>query len=304
MPDPPKYLTKVYIILNPMAGNCDADRVRRTLEQKMSAQWAYTIYETTGEECLADVIRQQIDQGYELFVAVGGDGTVSGVADGLAQTGLPLGIIPLGTGNALARELKIPQELDQALQILAGKQRTIIVDALKLEQRFFVLDISVGFSSFLMRETGRWSKQRFGRLAYVWTGIRQFIGFQPERFTLTVDGRSYRFRAAQVTVTNARIMGASPFQWGPHIKVDDGQLDLCIVRAWSLFSYIRLAWNLVWCREAQDPTMRYLPVTQEAVVDAERVLPVQADGESIGQTPVHVHVAPQILRVIIPASRE
>ncbi|MCB0165142.1 MAG: diacylglycerol kinase family lipid kinase [Anaerolineae bacterium] len=297
----PEHPCQIYVVLNPMAGQSDAPHVRQVLQQFFAnIGWTYTLYETTGQENLGDLVRSMVDQGYDLFVAIGGDGTISGVATGLVNTGMPLAIVPLGTGNALARELDIPQDLEAALQLLLEQHTIIEVDVIQVEERFFALDVSVGFSSFMLRATSRSSKRKFGRLAYVWAGLKQFIGFQPERFSFTVDGQAHRGRAAQLTVANASIMGGTPFRWGPHIRLDDGRLDLCLIRARTMFDYLRLAWNLLLRREASDPNIGYLSMQEEAVIESKRPLPVEGDGEIIGQTPVRVQLVPHALRIVVP----
>jgi diacylglycerol kinase (ATP) len=88
-------ISSFLVVLNPVAGNVDAAQIRQALERGFSeANWSYETYTTTGEERLADVVRAHLDPGIDAIVAAGGDGTVSGVADGLARTETPLGIIP------------------------------------------------------------------------------------------------------------------------------------------------------------------------------------------------------------------
>jgi YegS/Rv2252/BmrU family lipid kinase len=292
---------KVYVVYNPEAGSYDAALVREMLERYFaSTHWDYTIYEITGQENMGELIGEAVNQGYRLFIAAGGDGTISSVASGLAHTGLVMGIIPAGTVNALARELTIPIDLEGALQLLVGEHTVKEIDALRVGEQFFLLQIGVGLSSLSMRETERNNIRRFGRLAYFWPGIRHLMNFQPQRFTLVVDDKRYRVRAAEVTVTNASNLRGSPFRWGPHIRPDDGQVEACIIRARTGLDYLRLAWNVLLYQESRDPNVRYLTVRQKIAIAVDEPLPVEGDGEIIGQTPVQIQVVPQALRVITP----
>jgi diacylglycerol kinase (ATP) len=151
-----------------MAGNSDAELIHRALEQHLVGnEWAYEVYETTGEERIAEIVRGVLNRDFDMFIAAGGDGTVSGVADALIGTGIQLGIIPVGTGNSLARELGIPLKLEDAIDLLTGEHTMARIDAMHVGDRYFVLNVSVGISALMMRDTKREDKRRFGEIAYV-----------------------------------------------------------------------------------------------------------------------------------------
>ncbi len=115
-----------------------------------------------------------------------------------------------------------------------------------------------------------------------------------------VDDQRHRVRASELAVVNAGILGGSPFRWGPHIRLDDGLLDVAIVRVRTLFDYFRLAWDVLWNRQKQAPNIRYLQARQTIEINSDRPLVVQGDGEVIGRTPVQVQVVPNAVRVIVP----
>ena len=123
------------------------------------------------------------------MIAAGGDGTVVGVANGLVNSPVPLGILPLGTGNDLARVLGVPLKVDEALDLLVGDHLIIEADALKVGDRYFFSNVSVGITPQVMGETKSAQKKRFGLLAYLWTMIRRSNLFQLHRYTLTIDGQ-------------------------------------------------------------------------------------------------------------------
>ena len=103
---------RLFFILNPVAGHYQAQNVQRVFAEIFDRQKiAYDIYETTGQENLIEIVQAALGKNYSAIVAGGGDGTVSGVASGLITSDIPLGILPLGTGNLVARELEIPLDL-------------------------------------------------------------------------------------------------------------------------------------------------------------------------------------------------
>jgi YegS/Rv2252/BmrU family lipid kinase len=293
--------SRVFVVLNPMAGTSAAEVIRQTLDRHFDdSAWEKEIYETTGDERVADVVREALPKGYALVIACGGDGTVSDVAEALAHTDIPLGILPVGTANVLARELGIPIGLDEACALLAGPHTTTSIDMMRVGESAFALQIGIGIDSLMIRDTDRSAKRRFGRAAYLWTAAKWLIGYQPRRFTIAVDGRRARPRAAQVLIANGGVLGMPPFRWGLHIRPNDGRVDVCIVSARSLRDYLSIGWHMLLGQHRRDPNIRYMSAERSIVVDADRALPVQADGEIIGQTPVQVQVDPSAVQVIVP----
>ena len=296
-------VSRVFVVLNPVAGRSTADLVLAALEQHFVPDtWVYEVYQTTGQEQLADVVRDALARGCDMVVAVGGDGTVSDVAEALVHTGVPLGVVPLGTANMLALELAIPLNLEGACTLLAGPHTTTSIDAMQVGEKFFVLQIGIGIDALMIRDTEREQKRRFGRAAYIWTAFTRLIGFQPRRFTIVADGRRIRPRASQVLIANGGVLGIPPFRWGPNIRPNDGRIDVCIVNARTLLDYLGVAWHLLTGQQKRDRRVRYLTATRSIAVSADQPLPVQADGEIIGETPVLVHVVPDAVRVIVPAA--
>ena len=292
---------RLFAIVNPAAGGCAAAAVREALERHLADGETFReIHETGPEDRPGDLAREACGRGFDTVVAAGGDGTVSAVANGLVGTGVPLGIIPLGTANVLARELGVPLDLDAACQLLAGAHGLKSVDAMRIGDRHFFTQVGVGIDALMIRDTGRASKRRFGRLAYLWTAFARLLGFEPRRFFLEIDGRKLRKHASQVIVANSGILGQPPFRWGPDIRPDDGRLDLCIARARTLFDYSKLAWYVLTGQHKRSPNVRYFPSEREIVIDTKRTLPVQADGEIVGETPVRVSVVPGAIKVVVP----
>ena len=301
---PREGLSRVFVVLNPMAGSCTAADVRSAIKRHFVAEvWTSEVYETTGKERVVDIVRATLDHGCDLVIAAGGDGTVSDVADALVHTDVPLGIIPVGTANVLARELGIPLALDAACALLAGEHTTTSLDGMQVGEQFFMLQIGIGIDSLMIRDTEREHKRRFGRAAYLWTAFTRLIGYQPLRFTIVADGVRTRPRALQVLIANGGVLGMAPFRWGPDIRPDDGQIDVCIVNARTAVDYIGLVWHMLRSQQKRDRNVRYLSAKRSVVVNADLALPVQADGEIIGETPVQVRVVPSAVRVIVPAQQ-
>jgi len=292
-------MRRALVVLNPLAGGSDVDRVHEAVLRAADEGLHCDVHVIAPAEQVTATVQAALPAGFDLVAAAGGDGTVAAVASALVHTGIPLGIIPVGTGNILAQDLGIPLDLESALQLLCGPQHTRTLDAMQVGEQYFLLSIGVGLSAVMHRDTTVEDKRRFGHFAYVLRGLLALRGFQPKKFTLTVDGKINRVRAAEVVVANSSTAGSASIRWGPHIHLDDGMLDVCIVRARVPLDYFRIAWNLL-RRQKRDPRLHFLRVHESIVIGAGHTLPVEADGDLIGQTPVHIRLVPAALRVIVP----
>lgn len=294
-------MRQAFVVLNPVAGNSQPDLLRKVLEQRfVDVGWTYEIYKTTGQERIADVVRRALTQGFDLLVATGGDGTVSGVADGLARTGVPLGIVPVGTGNALARDLGIPMDVEEALELLLGEHSVQHIDALQVGDRFFVLNLGVGVSAQIMRDTESETKRRFGRMAYLWNVMDKLFGLERHRFSLTLDGQEKHLRASEILILNSGAIGSPYLRWGPDIRLDDGQVGVYVLHPRAVLDYFRIAWHLLLGQRQNDPGTRCFTAKRHIAIRVNRPLAVQGDGEVIGQTPVEVQVVSGAVQVVTP----
>jgi len=293
--------SRVFVILNPSAGQGAVEDVRAALGRRFNcADGSCDIHVTKGHEKLAELARAAVERGCDVVIAAGGDGTISGVADGLVGTTTPLGIIPLGTANVLARELGLPLDTEGACALLAGPHRVANLDAIEIEGQYYFTQVGIGIDALMIRDTTREQKRRFGRLAYLWTGLLCLLGFQPRRFRLAVDDRKSRPRASQVILANSGTMGQPPLRWGPDIRPDDGRIDVCILRARTLLDYLVFGWHVLLGRQQASRHVRYFTAQRSIAVSTSKPLPVQADGEIIGQTPIAARVVPRAVRVVVP----
>lgn len=296
---------KVFVVFNPKAGKEDqADGVRAMLAHHFtSPRWAATeIYETTGkeDEDVAALCRAACEKGTDLVIAAGGDGTLVGVANGLVHSSVPLGILPLGTGNALARALLIPLQLDEAMELLVNDHVVMEIDALQVGERYFFSNVSVGISPQMMKDTKSADKKRFGPLAYALAMIKRSSVFQIQRYTLTLDGQPRSIRAAEVLISNSTLLEKPPFVFGPPETLDDGQLEIYVVTAHTLGDYTRLVWDLFRRPGKSAAKLSHLAATHSVRIEANRSHLVQADGEVIGYTPVEIQLVPKAIHVIMP----
>jgi len=295
----------VFVIHNPVAGTSDPNQVREEIEKHLSSSgYKYQIYKTTGEENIREVVKAALKQGSQVVWAAGGDGTVSAVANGVVGEDVPIGIVPIGTGNALARELNIPLNLTAACDLLTGGHRTRVLDMLRVGDDHFVLAVSVGISALTMAETARQQKRHLGRLAYLLNGVRTILSNSLWPFKVSVDGQHFVVRASEIIAANAGIIGYKPIRWGANVRPDDGKVDLCRVRITSLRDTFSLISGFLLNHQGRLEELTCNSARDFIDIQSRKRLPVQGDGEAIGYTPLHIEVVSNILPVIVPVEEE
>lgn len=294
---------KTYVVQNPVSGLSDAETIREKIREVMDEhQIPFEIYETTGKEELREVVKAAINNGFEQFIAVGGDGTISGVASGLVHTKLPLIIVPTGTVNALARELQIPFTLDEAIRWWVDEgHRNKFIDLIMVKDRFYLLNVSAGTSAGIMKEAKREDLHRFGVLVFLWHAIRRYAQVPSHRFSVLIDGKSVQFRASEVVVANSGVLlGLKALQLDPEASLDNGRLTVCHARMQTILDYVRVGLKMATKQSEQVEDLNCLDALKEVTISASRPIPVQGDGEQIGYTPVTVKLIPHSLHLILP----
>ncbi len=294
---------KVLVILNPASGKNTIELIREAVTRQFTiSKIAFEIYESKREDNLGDIVRARLKDGFELVVAAGGDGTVSKVINGLVGTHIPLGIIPAGTANLLAQELKVPLSIEDAIALIIGRHEFKKIDVMKIGHRVYDLNVSSGLSATVVSNTTPENKSRFGFFAYVWMTIVKLFTLKDHYFVVTVDGKTLKSRAAEIAIFNCGIIAKSLYPQGPDILVDDGRLNIWVLNAktiqdypWYLFQMIarRLAKHLSHFVNAEKKTSNKSDVPVQ----------VQADGDIIGMTPIEIEVLPGAIEVIVPEKR-
>ncbi len=240
---------------------------------------------------------------YDVVFTLGGDGTAMEVAGALAGSGIPIGVLPGGTGNLLARALGIPRNVERAVRdLMCGETRRI--DLGVVQGHRFAVAAGVGIDSAMVAETPPWMKRRFGVFAYTIIATRAALrAVLFRRFFIArveVDGEIIERRAAAVLFANFGAILEDRISFGPDILVDDGVLDCCIFSPSHLWDAMRIMWRVTRRDFRPDPALTYRKGTRFRI-ETVPVLPLQADGELLGCTPADVSVEPLAARLLVPA---
>jgi diacylglycerol kinase (ATP) len=288
------------VIINPIAGGGRPGRGAARAELAAAvAEGCGTpveVFVTERSGHARELARAAVGRGAGRVIVWGGDGTVNEVASALAFGGVPMGIVPAGSGNGLAWALGLPAEPARALnRALAGAARAI--DAGEIEGRLFVNVAGVGFDAAVAARFAAPSNTRRGLSAYVWLTARTLLDYRTCDYTITADGASLRTRALLVTLANGPEFG-NRTRIAPSAKVDDGRLDVVVVEERSRLDTLgqlpylfagRIERSRLWSsRQAAEVT-----------VEGDRPLAFHVDGEPAqGGTTLTARIRPGALRVI------
>ena len=268
-----------------------------TASERLDAHGIEPVHRDCGsrDELSPLIVKHRRD--VDLVAVGGGDGTINAAAFGVIETGLPLGILPLGTANDLARTLGIVPDLDTAARVIAeGRTRKIDLGVVNGQPFFNV--VSIGLSAELAQRLTKEIKRRFGRLGYGLVALQVLAQARPFRATIVADDKTVRVKTLQVAVGNGRYYGGGNAV-EKDAAIDDRHLDLYsleVSRAWKLALMARSfrygehgAWEEVRAIRAQEFDIR-----------TRRPRPVNADGEIVTQTPAHFTIRPASVTVFAP----
>ena len=272
---------------------------RDTLLQSLRASgMTYEVVETNV--ALDETIHKRLAEGWDCVAAAGGDGMVAAVAHTLIGTGVPLGILPLGTGNLVARELGIPLEIPEAVDLLAQNPKPRPIDAMRIAGKTYLLNAGIGVNAEVIDQTSRLGKSLFGRTAYVGTAVWKILQAKRHTIEIAIDGATQVCSATDVLVSNCGILARSLNPNGPDIRVDDGQLDVCVIRIKTPLEY---PWYylLRWIAPKRVNTINIETTAKRTIsIRSEEPIVVQADGDVIGTTPVEIEILPLAVTVYVP----
>ncbi|MGI6368771.1 MAG: diacylglycerol/lipid kinase family protein [Anaerolineae bacterium] len=293
----------VCVIANPASGGANIEQLALALEEIFVEPWTYELHLTRRGEDLAAWVASRLWDGADLFVAAGGDGTVRSVAGALLGSGVPLGIIPMGTANILAHDLRLPLRLGPALALIAGDHAMLDLDAIQAQGSCALLNLSMGFSPEIIRGTGSQEKRRYGMFAYLWAGLRKLFTARVREMVLVLDGQERRLRATEVFVANCPSLGIPELTITERIDPTDGTLQVIVFRGRSVADYVVAAWELLTRRGRSGRTLQVFPVRETVSILSPQGLDVQADGDLLGSTPLTAQLLPGAVRVIVPQDR-
>lgn len=234
--------TKIVFIVNPISGTTDKKRIIELIPKSLEGgNFEWSICKTEHKGHAAELAREAAEQGVDVVVAVGGDGTVNEVARSLIHTDTALGIIPCGSGNGLARHLFIPMNPEGALQVLAECQIEQL-DYGMIDREPFFCTCGVGFDAFISDRFAK-SKRR-GLLSYIENTLKEGVKYKPDTYEITIDGEKQVYKAFLIACANANQYGNNVYI-APHASMSDGLMDVTLMEPFTLLEAPQIAIQLI-----------------------------------------------------------
>jgi diacylglycerol kinase (ATP) len=291
-------MAKYKLIMNPVAGRGKAGVYALRAFERFRAQGVVFSAEQTKSPGDAGRIAREALPDHDVIVAVGGDGTVNEVMQGMLFSDRPLGIIPAGSGNDFIKALGIPNNIEKAVQIIMqGRARRI--DAGRMNGRYFANAVGIGFDAAVNRASYGISHSKRGLLLYLCALVKTLGKYQPVAMTVSMNGRTESGDFFLLTAGNGTTVGGG-FRLTPRARLDDGLLDVTRIKPIAL---LPLLWHLpkVFLGAIERvPAYAAMERTSRLVVECSGPVPVHLDGEVYrgDETRFEIEILPRAITVI------
>ncbi len=290
---------KCAIIVNPKAGGGNAYRsISRYVDRWSHPEWDVELLETSEPNQAGKIALELIENPPDLLAVCGGDGTLNEVATAMPAPPFPVAVLPGGTANVVAKELKMPGDTVQALKIaLNCSSRKVDLGDLDFgRRRRFVFVAGIGFDAYVAAGVPSRLKKALGISAYVLAGLRCLYRYPFDTFQVIADGRE--MDATTCIVSNARRYGGGLI-FCPEADMQDGLLDVLIIDQRDKFQIARFFFSVWLGRTENLPWIHRLQARTVSVTGPEDI-PIQVDGELAGTLPVDITLLPSTFPLVVP----
>lgn len=297
----------IHFVINPAAGQPEPVlHIINKILYEHDIAWDVSITREDGDG--KRLTREAIDNGTNLIVAYGGDGTVKDVVNGLLDSDVPLALLHGGTGNAMAHELDIPKSLEQAVQLIASEHNLRGVDIGKVsctsdtdKTGYFLLRMSMGLQTKILETASRDMKTRYGNFAYLMASLQELKDSENVNYSLTIDDEKVEGQGLTALIANSAFIGGqADMSFAPKVNPSDGQLDVLIMDN-SFMSAMQMIGSALEIDGANfERHWRGKNITIHAPEDQLITL----DGEVFGRTPAQVEILPDAVQIVVPKKKQ
>lgn len=295
------------LIYNPTAGALrrDPKKIERLTRALARRGIGVTPLPTSSAGHATELASQAVNDGAEIAIICGGDGTINEAAQSLVRTNTTLAAWPCGTANVLAKELRLPCDEEAFAELIACRSERVISVGRVVKpdsgwSRYFLLMAGIGLDAAIVNGVDLALKRRIGVGAYLVSGLGFLARLPLTPFSIELNG--HRRESAFTVISNAANYAAF-FTLAPGAEVDDDRLDVCVFNSRSRAAYLAYAFlSMAGGRHTRSPNVVYQSA-QEAYANSNDKALVQLDGEVVGTLPMRFEIAPQALRIIAPAKQ-
>lgn len=296
---------RTFIIVNPAAGQDAPEKLRRQIGGAFAARGVpFDLVETECEGHAIELAAGAAAGGYGTVCVVGGDGTLAEAATGLAGQDVPLALIPRGTGNQVAQNLRIPTDLEAAVDVAVHGSATPM-DLGRIDGRAFALVAGAGYDAAVMAAATRSLKERWGFAAYIFAAVKEALTAAPSEFHIVADGEAIHVRAVTVMLANMGELFTQflpftlPLAPQPTLSWQDGLLDVVILAPRNPTEFPAILWRAARRRFSGDERLIHFTARQ-VTIEADPPVAIQIDGDTGGCTPVMAEAVPAGVHVLTP----
>lgn len=288
-------------VINPIAGDIAKEELEEEIKAVCAGQGiACTLYRTTGHQDRQHIEQALKREDFDAVFAVGGDGTVSLVGALLIGSKTPLGIIPLGSGNGLSKDLGIPQDTEEALQLI---HRHVIrnIDTIDLNGHPSIHLSDLGFNALVVQRFCEGEKRGPG--AYVWIALQEYLSYEPKYYRIETDTEQFEGQAFMVTVANANAFGSNA-AINPTGILNDGRFEICLIEPFPKAAGPGILYRMYTDNINNSVYSRRISCRKATIYNTDREV-MHIDGEPVETTAqIQVTMHPKSLKVILPLPEE
>ena len=288
-------MIRLLFIVNPISGPSSKGNILSAITDSIDMQkYDVTIRFTNHSGHATTLASEAVAEGYDVVVAVGGDGTVNEVARALVGTDTALGIVPCGSGNGLARHLHIPMNARKAVEIInAGEVDAI--DVMTVNGQYCFCTAGVGYDAKVSAEYAK--EERRGLMTYAKKAIEGWLEYEPEEYIIETTGQVIKRKAVAIVCANANQWG-NEFHVAPKASLKDGLIDVMIINPMKLHNAISMPMQMLGYSFDKNPDVEMLKTSQLAV-SSEKTILCHVDGEPVAwEKDVKITIVPSGIRVI------
>ncbi len=287
---------KICFIVNPVSGVGRQKVIEKLIDQHLNRTlFDYEIAYTKAAKHATELARQAVADNFNIVVAVGGDGSINEISRGLFHSNTAMAIIPTGSGNGLARHLKIPLNLKKAMDVINNSKETLI-DSIQFNNETFINVAGIGFDAHIGWEFSKFGKRGFS--SYLKVIMREFPKYKVQDFELIINGKTLHKKAFLISFANGS-------QWGnnahiaPLADIANGYMDIAILKDVSFFNVISIGYKLFRKTLHLSPHLETIKTKEVIIKQTNTIAHIDGEPIEIGNT-ILIKVNPLSLRVIIP----
>ncbi len=291
-------MIKTKLIFDPISGGgAGKEYVDEVVEKLRNNKVDVDLYTTKSIGDAKEVAKEIKEGEFDVIAVMGGDGTINEVINGLLPTNIPINIIPSGVANVFANEVGISRNPLKACEAIY-KGNLYEVDLGKINDSYFLSLASIGFDSHVLKDTPSSLKRKYGKLAYIYTGLKTVFSYEPSPIYVTVKENAKKKKCYFMVVGNVSIYGTPYVKMTPKASVNDGLLDVCLFKKENFINYFRYFLGAIFKIHTQFPDVEYFQ-TDKFYVESEKPLLVEVDGDVWGELPTTFSILKQGLRVLL-----